>query len=294
MADSYISATNGRVRGIPAAEPTLQIVFDVEAAGLPDGASALFFLTGSVRADSGRTLSLGTATPSAQQLGYPARTAGAPHYTTQLTMSWTLSDAAIERIEKLRDGGSLTVCPHLEYALISPGTSLPNWPEPHRPIRVPSPGPSNEIRVDAHSWAQDVLEQWDLAAAVSLVVALPAGTATDEHKTIARRLATAKQLLRIGTPDELKASIAASREACELLRDMLPAAVASSSRQRDLGEREAVILDKVRDLAQALFNYDSAAAHPDPHLRHITWTREHAVLALGTATSLAQLIFART
>ena len=55
-----------------------------------------------------------------------------------------------------------------------------------------------------------------------------------------------------------------------------------------------MILDKVKDLAQALFAYDSAASHTDPHLRDITWSRENAVLALGTAVSLGQLIFART
>jgi hypothetical protein len=42
------------------------------------------------------------------------------------------------------------------------------------------------------------------------------------------------------------------------------------------------------------FDYDSAASHPDPDLRDIAWRRENAVAALGTAASLAQLIFART
>jgi|SRR5579862_1077662 len=46
---------------------------------------------------------------------------------------------------------------------------------------------------------QNVLGQWQLAAAVSLVVALPAGTATDEHRTIVSRLATEKQRLTAGT-----------------------------------------------------------------------------------------------
>ena len=97
-----------------------------------------------------------------------------------------------------------------------------------------------------------------------------------------------------GKPDDLKASISASREAVELLRGMRPATVNSSAQRRDLAEREAVILDKMKDLAQALFAYDSAASHTDPHLRDIAWNRENAVLALGTAVSLAQLIFART
>ncbi len=39
------------------------------------------------------------------------------------------------------------------------------------------------------------------------------------------------------------------------------------------------------EFAQALFSYASAASHTDRHLRDITWRRENAVLALGTAAS---------
>jgi hypothetical protein len=35
------------------------------------------------------------------------------------------------------------------------------------------------------------------------------------------------------------------------------------------------------DLAQALFDYDSAGSHADPHLRDIVWRREDAILALA-------------
>lgn len=294
MTGSYISATVGELRGIPAVEPILRLTVDIEADGLADGASALFLVTGSVHADSGRSLNLGTAAPVLKQLGYSGRDNGDTPLTTKVYAEWTLSDTAIERIETIRDGGNLTLSPAVEYALISSGAALPDWQQPHRPIRVPYPGQPTDIRVDAHQWVQNVLEQWQLAAAVSLVVALPAGGATDEHRTVVSRLATAKRLLTAGTPDDLKASVAASREACELLRKMRPATVNSAATQRDLAEREAVILDKMTDLAQALFNYDSAASHPDPHLRDIAWRRENAVLALGTATSLAHLIFART
>jgi hypothetical protein len=58
--------------------------------------------------------------------------------------------------------------------------------------------------------------------------------------------------------------------------------------------QEAVILAKLGEFTQALFDRDSAASHPDEHLRDIAWNRENAVLALGTAASLAQLIFARS
>ena len=60
---------------------------------------------------------------------------------------------------------------------------------------------------------------------------------------------------------------------------------------RRIDEREAAILDAERSLIQAFFDYGSAT-HPDPGLRAITWTREHALLALATATAVAQRIFA--
>lgn len=293
MGGSYISATTGELRGIPAAEPVLRLTFDLEAGGLSDGASALFLITGGIRAESGRLLNLGTAAPVLKQLGYEAR-GGGNVCKTKVDAEWTLSDTAIERIEKIRDGGDLTICPQVQYALISPGSTFPIWDEPQRPIRFPYPGQPTEVRIDAHQWMQNVLEQWHLAAAISLVVALPTEAATDEHRTVISRLTTAKQLLTAGTPDNLKASIEASREACELLRKMRPATINPNPPQRELPEREAFILEKMTEFTQALFNYDSAASHTDPHLRGIVWRRENAVLALGTAASLAQLIFAGT
>jgi hypothetical protein len=293
MSRSYISAKLGELRGILAAEPILQLTCDIEAGALPDGASALFLVTGFVQADAGSNLQLGSAPPVLKLLGFSEDEGGGKPYTTQVAAQWTLSDTAVERIEKIRNGGNLTIWPTIEYVLISPG-GLADWPQSQKPIRVPWPGNPTCLRVEAHEWSQDVLEQWQLASAVSLVVALPATGATDDHRTVVARLTTAKRLLKSGKPEDLKASVAASREACELLRKMRPEAVHSAARQRDLAEREAIILARMSDLAQALFDYDSAASHPDPHLRDIVWRRENAVLALGTATSLAQLIFART
>jgi hypothetical protein len=64
MNGSYISAATGELHGIPAVEPILRLTFDVEAGGLSDVASALFLVAGSVHADSGLNLSLGSAGPS--------------------------------------------------------------------------------------------------------------------------------------------------------------------------------------------------------------------------------------
>ena len=129
------------------------------------------------------------------------------------------------------------------------------------------------------------------AAAVTMVVVLPQGRTTDEHRVIVDRLTEARRQLDAG---EWKPCIAAAREACELLRKMRPAEIQAKAQDRDLAEREAAILDNLISTADSLFAYGSAGAHPDPHLRDVTWNRENAVLILGGAVSLAQLIFART
>jgi hypothetical protein len=159
---------------------------------------------------------------------------------------------------------------------------------------VPRPGNPTSERIEAHAWAEKVLGSWQVSTAVSVVVPLPAGVATHDHRMITARLASLKRLLHGGTPDDLKASVAASREACELARKLRPEPVNSKPQQRTLAEPEAVNLDKMTELAQALFDYDSAASHPDAHLRDVARRRENAVAALGTAASLAQLIFARS
>lgn len=294
MSDSYISAKIGEIRGVPAAMPVLQATFNIECDGLSDGTSALFLVSAHLQGDGGGPVILGTAAPVLKLLGFGPQPGPHRPYETQVAAQWALSDEAIERIEKARNGGGFSVYFQFEYALISQGAAAPHWPQPQRPIRVPWPGQPTSFRIDAHEWEKNVLEQWQLAAAVSLVVALPSGTTTDDHRVVVDRLVKARRLLQAGTLDNLKASVAASREACELLRKMRPAIVNPKAQQRDLAQREAVILDKMTELAQALFDYDSAASHPDPHLRDIVWRRENAVLALGTAVSLAQLVFART
>ena len=265
--------------------PRLQATLKVVTAGLPDGASALFLVTGQLQADSGRTADLGTAEPVFEQLSY------GPDQPREFDsqVRWRLSSAGVERLEQIRAGGGFMMSVGVRYGLLG-GTGAPDWREPHRPVRVPYPDQPVQIIIKAHDWVQNVLEPMQQAAAVSLVVALPQDRATDDHRTIVARLADAKRELDAGN---WKPSIAASREACELLRKMRPATVNPRSQQRELPEREAVILAKLGEFTQALFDHDSAASHPDEHLRDIAWNRENAVLALGTAASLAQLIFSR-
>jgi hypothetical protein len=270
---------------VPSYEPALQVTLKIVTAGLPAGASALFLVTGILQADSGRTVDLGTAEPAFEQLSY------GPDQTRKLDLQvrWRLSAAGVERLEQIRAGGGFVMSVGVRYGLLG-GIGAPDWREPHRPVRVPYPDQPVQAIIKAHEWAQNVLESLQQAAAVSLVVSLPLGGTTGDHQTIVARLADAKRELDAGN---WKPSIAASREACELLRKMRPVAVSPKPQERELAEREAVILAKLAEFTQALFDHDSAVSHPDEHLRDIAWNRENAVLALGTAASLAQLIFAR-
>jgi len=272
------------VRGVPGIEPMLQVILQAVTGGLPDGASAMFLIHGLLQANDGRTIDLGMSEPAFEQLSYgPSETRK-----FQLQPRWRISANGIERLEQVRAGGDFMLQVGVRYGLMG-GTAAPDWEEPHRPVRVPFPAQPTQVIIKAHDWVNNVLEPWQQATAVSVVIPLPQTGATDDHRAIVARLADARRALDSG---QWKASVAASREAVELLRTMRPEPVNPKARLRELHEREAVILHRLKDLVQAIFDYDSSAGHADAPLRSIEWNRENSMLALGTAGSLAQTIFA--
>jgi len=117
----------GDVRGVPSYEPALQVTLKVVTAGLPDGASALFLVTGQVQAASGKMADLGTAEPVFEQLSY------GPDQPREFDFQvrWRLSSAGIERLEQLRAGGGFTLSVGVRYGLLG-GIGAPDWLEPHR------------------------------------------------------------------------------------------------------------------------------------------------------------------
>jgi hypothetical protein len=194
-----------------------------------------------------------------------------------------------------RDGGDLTLHVTPEVVILNHGEALEDVDQPPASAVRPSVNPHSPVRhlgqehltVRAETWAREVLTPWQQAAAVTLVVRLPADTATDDHRTVIRDLTDARRRLDAG---DWKGSVRASRDATEILRGMHAEHLNPRKTERSIDEREAAILDAERTLIQALFDYGSAT-HPDPGLRAITWTREHALLALATATAVAQRIF---
>ena len=112
----------------------------------------------------------------------------------------------MEQLERVRDGGRLLLYVTPEEVLLNHGEPIPGTyprPEgvprpnvnPHSPIRS-----SGQERLDipAKTWAHQVLTPWEQAAAVTLVVKLPEGTATDDHRTVIRDLTDARQRLDAG------------------------------------------------------------------------------------------------
>jgi hypothetical protein len=104
------------------------------------GASALFLVTDSSTPTPGsNSASVPPPLMVLRQLGFAAPKAEHPLY-----------DAGCRRVDAERHRGradradtrrrGLTIYPDFQYALISPGTAMPGWQQPQRPIRVPWPG----------------------------------------------------------------------------------------------------------------------------------------------------------
>jgi hypothetical protein len=291
----HVTITAGAVRGRAPLDPALEIELKIKADGFAPGVAAMILATCHVHGSTHLQADLGQAETIITHLGFAPQDGGDKPYTTTVYARWHLTQAGVEHLERVRNGGNLLVYVTPEVVLLNHGESLPDLhPRPegvHRPnVNPHSPiwhAGQEQLDVPAETWAREVLTPWQQAAAVTLVVKLPEGTATEDHRSVIRDLADARQRLDAG---DWKGSIRASRDAAEVLRDMYDEHLAPK-RQRDVDQREAAILDAERQLIQSLFDYGSAT-HPDPVLRSTVWTREHAMLILATVTAVAQRLFA--
>jgi hypothetical protein len=290
----HVVITAGAVRGRAQLDPVLEIELKIQADGFAPGVAAMILPSCHVQGAT-LTADLGQAETIITQLGFTPRDGGDTTYATRKFACWRLSQAGVEHLERVRDGGNLILYVTPEVVLLNLGESVPGmYPRPEG-VHRPSVNPHSPVRstgqeqldVPAETWARQVLVPWQQAAAVTLVVKLPEGTATDDHRSVIRDLTDARQRLDAG---DWKGSIRASRDAVEVLRGMHAEHLNPKKTLRDVDEREAAILDAEGQLIQSLFDYGSAT-HPDPVLRANVWTREHAMLALATATAVAQRLF---
>lgn len=292
----HVAISAGTVRGRALLDPVLESELKIQADGLAPGVAAMILASCHVQGAKLQA-DLGKAELIITQLGFASFEGGDKLYTTSEYARWHLTQAGVEQLERVRDGGKLTLYVTPEVVLLNHGEPISAaYPRPEG-VHRPNVNPHSPIRntgqqqfdVTAETWAHQVLTPWQQAAAVTLVVKLPEGTATDDHRTVIRDLTDARQRLDAG---DWKGSIRASRDAVEVLRGMHDEHL-NPRRERDVEQREAAILDAERQLIQSLFDYGSAT-HPDPALRATAWTREHAKLALATATAIAQRLFSAT
>jgi hypothetical protein len=288
----HLAITLGDARGVPASDVALEVQLRIQADGFAPGVAAMILPHGHAEG-AVASVELGQAETIIVQLGFSG---GDKPFTSRERARWNLSPTAVQRLEHARDGGDLMLHITPEVVILNHGEPPPDLYQPPAGVARPRVNPHSPLRhlgqehltVRAEAWAREILTPWQQAAAVTLVVKLPADTATDDHRAVIRNLTDARQRLDAG---DWKGSVRASRDATEVLRGMYAQHLNPRKTLRRIDEREAAILDAERSLIQAFFDYGSAT-HSDPGLRAITWTREHALLALATATAVAQRIFA--
>ena len=293
----HVAITLRAVRGAFNAAPVLEAELKIRADGFAPGVAAMILTSCHVQGTASPIV-IGQAELIVIQLGFSPREGGDNPYATSEYARWHLTPTAVDHLERARGGGDLTLYVTPTVILLNHGEPTPGLHPMPEGVARPIVSPDSPIRyvgqerldISAETWARQVLTPWQQAAAVTLVVKLPSDIATDDHRTVIRDLTDARHRLDAG---DWKGSIRASRDAAEVLRGMHTEHLNPKKSLRNVGEREAAILDAEQILIQTLYDYGSAT-HPDPGLRATVWTREHAMLALATTTAVAQRIFSAT
>jgi hypothetical protein len=290
----HLTVTPVGVRGVLASDVGLEVQLQVTVDGFAPGVAAMILPKCHVDG-AASSVDLGQGDVIIVPLGFSRHEGGDKPFSSLEQARWNLTPTAVQHLERARNGGDMTLHITPEVVILNHGEPIRGEHQAPPDLPRPSVNPHSPLRhlgqehftVRAEAWVSLVLTPWQQAAAVTLVVKLPTDSATDDHRTVIRDLADAHQRIDKG---DWKGSIRATRDAVEVLRNMYDEHLNPKKTQRTIDEREAAILVAERDLIQALFDYESAT-HPDPGLRAITWTRERAMLALATATAVAQRIF---
>jgi hypothetical protein len=100
-------------------------------------------------------------------------------YTTRVFARWRLTQAGVDYLERVRDGGNVAVYVTPEVVLLNHGESLPGLYPRLEGVHRPNVNPHSPIwqlghehlDVSAETWAREILTPWQQAA-VTLVVKL--------------------------------------------------------------------------------------------------------------------------
>jgi hypothetical protein len=267
----------------PSAYPSLgcalQLIGTISAAGYAEGAAILVSTQVHVQVPGMNWCFLGSSGPVGARVdSYPTSPGSVRR--EQVVLVVPVTAEALNHLEERRGGGPITVQLRTTLFLAAAGP-MPHGTASTREVQ-------ETMTVDGSAW-EAILQQWGRGAAIPLFVSLPHVLAGDEQRTIVVKLLEAKRLMNAG---RFKDSVAASREAVELLRGLSSAKMPlpKERTQRDLDQRRHAILDALAAYVQELFNYDSAAVHADAKLRPLVWERENALFALTSAAAAAQRV----
>ncbi len=279
------------VRGLPGILPRLQI--DGKLVGKGYGYGSVVMITADVTAWGipGSHTYLGTTTPETYVLNYVKQQVGqlnppTPNETTlDAHVYLPMPPSLIESFEVARQGKEFQLQLDVSFLMVDRGTSLPGTPAPSVHYEVhPTMSSHYQMRVTQHDWGE-VLQQWNRAASVPLVVPLPETNPHPDRAAIVRHLRDAWQ--KVDGAD-YSGSIAEARKSLELLRKLSPAErpLPGGVKQRDVDQRHHAVID-------ALFDLASAPAHTDPAVQGYEATRHDAVTIVAGTAALAQRLFER-
>ena len=150
----HVTITAGTVRGRALLDPVLEIELKIQADGLAPGVAAMILASCHVQGAK-LPADLGKAETIITQLGFASFEGGDKPYTTSEYARWHLTQAGVEQLERVRDGGKLTLYVTPEVVLLNHGEPVPGlYPRPEgalRPNRQPAqPDPEHRAGTTRH------------------------------------------------------------------------------------------------------------------------------------------------
>jgi len=183
--------------------------------------------------------------------------------TEQLTCG--LSDSQLQVLEALRDGRDLPLRLHLDAVLLYPVDGL-----------YPVVQGQEVALVPAEAWARQ-LESLGTAVVTEVLVPLPIDGS--ELRRAVSRIREAKGHITDGKYEE---AVIKSRAALDYVREVVPAdssAQKTVAKQRTQAQRWRVLIDD-------LYSLTSGANHDDEVTKDFVWSRDDAVMIVGTVAGL--------
>ena len=221
-----------------------------------------------------------------QQWGFSDDARPADEFIVSITALLPIESSVVEALEELRQGRDFTLQITSKVLIVDRGLA-PSEPHDAHPVAPQDIGPVmghvDTLQISQGDWGR-VLQDWNRGVGIPLIVPLVQVMPDAVRAEIVRHLGDAWR--RIGEGD-YRGSMAASRKALELLRELSPVqGTLPASRERTVDQRLHAVLNSLFDLA-------SASAHTDAPVKDYVPMRADAVALVAATAAMAQDVFAR-